>query len=80
MSNDHDITGWAESRSTSIEVASAIWGLAKKEDKDPQTVWEEPTQSEILSVWRRIDQQAPQEEHWWGEETLRNLLVGGGKP
>ncbi|MFV7771699.1 YccJ family protein [Shewanella marisflavi] len=60
------INEWAASRETSIEIAEAIFELAKGDEALAQKIWEEGDENVVSSAFEKTDEN----ELFWGDETL----------
>ena len=63
---------WSQSHETSVELAEAIMDRAVETDREPDTIWQDPTAEDIEDVLDTVRRRYPElEEVHWGEETFR---------
>jgi hypothetical protein len=61
-----ELNQWAQSTSTSMEVAKEIWSYP-----DPQRVWENPTKKEFNTIMRKAFMRTDDDILKWGVETVK---------
>lgn len=66
MSDPHHIAEWARLRETSIEIAHAIFELAKNDEVLAQKIWDEDSDEVLPLAFSKTDK----DELFWGEETI----------
>ena len=71
MSGAHNIKDWARIRTTSIEIAEAIFEIAKGEEELAQKIWEEGSDEVLLLAFSRTDK----DTLFWEAETVERKNV-----
>ncbi|MBW7983264.1 YccJ family protein [Enterobacillus tribolii] len=66
MSDPHHIAEWARLRETSIEIARAIFELAKNDEVLAQKIWDEGNDEVLPLAFAQTDA----DELYWGDETI----------
>lgn len=66
MSDPHHIADWARLRETSVEIAQAIFELAKNDEKLAQKIWDEGNDEVLPLAFAKTDA----DELYWGDETI----------
>lgn len=67
----HEIRSWASIRETSIEIAEAIFELAKNDEKLAEQIWEEGS-DEVLKL---AFSKTKADKLFWGEQTIERKNV-----
>lgn len=67
----HEIKSWATARQTSIEIAEAIFELAKYDEVLAEKIWEEGS-DEVLPL---AFSKTKADHLYWGEETIERKNV-----
>lgn len=67
----HEIRSWASIRETSIEIAEAIFELAKDDEKLAEQIWEEGN-DEVLKL---AFSKTKADKLFWGEQTIERKNV-----
>lgn len=67
----HEIRSWASIRETSIEIAEAIFELAKDDEKLAEQIWEEGS-DEVLKL---AFSKTKADKLFWGEQTIERKNV-----
>ncbi|WP_434779141.1 YccJ family protein [Neisseria sp. Ec49-e6-T10] len=66
MKTKQDIEAWANVRETSIEIAEAIFELAKDDEALAEQIWEEGSDEVLVKAFAKTDA----ERLFWGTETM----------
>ena len=67
----HHVGEWASLRNTSLEIAEAIFELAKYDEKLAEKIWEEGSDEVLLFAFAKTDKDAL----FWGEQTIERKNV-----
>lgn len=68
---DHHISEWAKVRETSIEIAQAIFELAKNDEVLAEKIWEEGS-DEVLPL---AFSKTTDDKLFWGEQTIERKNI-----
>jgi len=71
MSGANNIKDWARIRTTSIEIAEAIFEIAKGDEELAQKIWEEGSDEVLLLAFSRTDK----DTLFWEAETVERKNV-----
>ena len=71
MSGAYNIKDWARIRTTSIEIAEAIFEIAKGDEELAQKIWEEGSDEVLLLAFSRTDK----DMLFWEAETVERKNV-----
>ena len=67
----HHVGEWASLRNTSLEIAEAIFELAKYDEKLAEKIWEEGSDEVLSLAFAKTDKDAL----FWGEQTIERKNV-----
>ena len=67
----HHVGEWASLRNTSLEIAEAIFELAKYDEKLAEKIWEEGSDAVLELAFSKTDKDAL----FWGEQTIERKNV-----
>ncbi|WP_431222034.1 YccJ family protein [Serratia sp. L9] len=68
---NHNVKSWATVRETSVEIAEAIFELAKNDEILAQKIWEEGSDEALQLAFSKTDA----DQLFWGEETVERKNV-----
>lgn len=63
----HNIKAWATVRETSLEIAEAIFEIAKSDEILAQKIWDEGSDEVLSLAFSKTDA----DQLYWGEQTIR---------
>jgi hypothetical protein len=63
---NHNVKSWATVRETSVEIAEAIFELAKNDEVLAQKIWEEGSDEALQMAFAKTSA----DQLYWGEETV----------
>lgn len=67
----HHVHEWANLRNTSVEIANAIFELAKYDEKLAEKIWEEGSDEVLKTAFANTDK----DTLFWGEQTIERKNV-----
>ena len=67
----HHVGEWASLRNTSLEIAEAIFELAKYDEKLAEKIWEEGSDAVLELAFSKTDK----DSLFWGEQTIERKNV-----
>ena len=67
----HRVGEWASLRNTSVEIAEAIFELAKYDEKLAEKIWEEGSDEVLPLAFSKTEA----DQLYWGEETIERKNV-----
>lgn len=69
---------WAQTHETDIRIAEAIAYLAEGDSNEAERIWQDPTDAEIITIWRRATHRGrlDDQEMQWGAQTLYTMMTG----
>lgn len=72
----HHVGEWASLRNTSLEIAEAIFELAKYDEKLAEKIWEEGSDEVLSLAFAKTDKDAL----FWGEQTIERKTYNPKRP
>ncbi|WP_058913154.1 YccJ family protein [Entomohabitans teleogrylli] len=70
-SKAHHVAEWASLRNTSLEIAEAIFEVAKYDEKRAEQIWEEGSDEVLVRAFNKTDK----DSLFWGEQTIERKNV-----